>query len=75
MTSVAMGSPEGFDEAEKAISSAARTGRWVLLKNVHLAPSWLQQLEKKLHSLGANQNFRLFLTAEISPKSEVKNPF
>ena len=71
MTSVAMGSPEGFDEAEKAISSASRTGRWVLLKNVHLAPSWLQQLEKKLHSLGANQNFRLFLTAEISPKLPV----
>ena len=32
MSSVAMGSPEGFDEAERAISSAARTGRWVLLK-------------------------------------------
>ena len=71
MSSVAMGSPEGFDEAEKAISSASRTGRWVLLKNVHLAPSWLQQLEKKLHSLGANANFRLFLTAEISPKLPV----
>ena len=71
MSSVAMGSPEGFTEAEKAISSASRTGKWVLLKNVHLAPSWLQQLEKKLHSLRPNQNFRLFLTAEISPKLPV----
>ena len=36
-----------------------------------MAPSWLQQLEKKLHTLGPNQNFRLFLTAEISPKLPV----
>jgi dynein heavy chain 1 len=71
MSSVAMGSPEGFTEAEKAISSASRTGKWVLLKNVHLAPSWLQQLEKKLHSLKAHQSFRLFLTSEISPKLPV----
>lgn len=71
MTSVAMGSPEGFTEAEKAISSASRSGKWVLLKNVHLAPSWLQQLEKQLHSLKPNQSFRLFLTTEISPKLPV----
>lgn len=38
MTSVAIGSPEAFKEAETAIMSAARTGNWVLLKNVHLAP-------------------------------------
>lgn len=42
--------------------------RWVLLKNVHLAPSWLLQLEKKLHSLTPHQNFRLFLTMDINPK-------
>jgi len=42
--------------------------RWVLLKNVHLAPQWLMQLEKKLHSLQAHPNFRLFLTMEINPK-------
>lgn len=66
-----MGSPEGFTEAEKAISSASRSGKWVLLKNVHLAPSWLQQLEKKLHSLKPHSNFRLFLTTEISPKLPV----
>ena len=28
-----------------------RSGRWVLLKNVHLAPSWLVTLEKKLHTI------------------------
>lgn len=41
--------------------------RWVLLKNVHLAPQWLVQLEKKLHSLQPHTNFRLFLTMEINP--------
>lgn len=42
--------------------------RWVMLKNVHLAPQWLVQLEKKLHSLTPHSSFRLFLTLEITPK-------
>jgi len=40
----------------------------VLLKNVHLAPQWLAQLEKKLHTLQTHPQFRLFLTMEIHPK-------
>lgn len=70
-TPVAMGSQEGFTLADHAITSAARTGNWVLLKNVHLAPSWLSQLEKKMHSLKPNRNFRLFLTCETSPSIPV----
>lgn len=66
--SVAMGSPEGFTLADQAIADAARTGAWVLLKNVHLAPAWLDQLEKRLQSLKAQSDFRLFLTMETSPK-------
>jgi len=66
-TSVAMGSVEGFRLADQAIASAARTGAWVLLKNVHLAPSWLAQLEKRLHSLSPSKSFRLFLTMETNP--------
>lgn len=66
-TSVAMGSQEGFSLADKAITSAARQGSWVLLKNVHLAPTWLGQLEKKLQTLNPNRNFRLFLTMEANP--------
>lgn len=42
-----------------------------MLKNVHLAPQWLVQLEKKLHSLQPHANFRLFLTMEINPKLPV----
>ena len=51
ITSVAIGSPEAFDEAESAIKQAARNGTWVLLKNVHLAPSWLVELEKMVYKL------------------------
>lgn len=53
-TSVAIGSPEAFDEAENAIKLAARSGSWVLLKNVHLAPSWLVELEKTIYKLTLN---------------------
>lgn len=65
------GSAEGFNQAEKAINSAIKTGRWVCLKNVHLASQWLVQLEKKLHSLTPHASFRLFLTMEINPKLPV----
>ncbi|KAJ2558174.1 dynein heavy chain [Coemansia sp. RSA 1933] len=65
--SVAMGSVEGFALADQAIASAAKSGAWVLLKNVHLAPAWLAQLEKRLQSLRAHLQFRLFLTMEINP--------
>merc|ERR1711892_252124 len=71
VASIAIGSAEGFNEAEKAINTAVRTGKWVLLKNVHLAPSWLVTLEKKLHSIQAHSGFRLFLTCEVNPKLPV----
>ncbi|KAM0751755.1 hypothetical protein T439DRAFT_218203 [Meredithblackwellia eburnea MCA 4105] len=69
--SVALGSQEGFALADQAIAAAARTGNWVLLKNVHLAPSWLSQLEKRLQSLNPNRAFRLFLTMETNPSIPV----
>ncbi|EFA77050.1 cytoplasmic dynein heavy chain [Heterostelium album PN500] len=64
---LAIGSPEGFELAEKSIFAATKNGSWVLLKNIHLAPQWLVQLEKKLHSLTPHPNFRLFMTSEIHP--------
>lgn len=66
-TSVAMGSQEGFQLADQAIAAGARSGSWVLLKNVHLAPSWLSQLEKRILTLNAHRNFRLFVTCETNP--------
>jgi dynein heavy chain 1 len=68
---IAMGSNEGLESADKAISNAAAAGNWVLVKNVHLAPSWLQSLEKRLDSLKPHKEFRLFLSMESSPKIPV----
>ncbi|KAF2709100.1 hypothetical protein K504DRAFT_456000 [Pleomassaria siparia CBS 279.74] len=70
-TNIAMGSNEGAATADKAISNAATTGNWVLVKNVHLAPQWLQSLEKRLEALKPNPDFRLFLSMESSPKIPV----
>ncbi|KAL3472098.1 dynein heavy chain, cytoplasmic [Aspergillus californicus] len=68
---IAMGSNEGLESADKAISNAASAGTWVLVKNVHLAPAWLQSLEKRLGSLKPHRDFRLFLSMESSPKIPV----
>ena len=68
---IAMGSDEGITGADKAISNAAATGSWVLVKNVHLSPTWLQSLEKRLTALKPHKDFRLFLSMESSPKIPV----
>ncbi|KAF9454965.1 dynein heavy chain [Macrolepiota fuliginosa MF-IS2] len=70
-TSVAMGSQEGYTLADQAIAAASRQGTWVLLKNVHLSPTWLGQLEKDLQTLNPHRNFRLFLTMEANPSIPV----
>ena len=70
-SNIAMGSIEGIASADKAIANAAATGSWVLIKNVHLTPSWLQSLEKRLNSLKPHPDFRLFLSMESSPKISV----
>ncbi|KAH7030898.1 LOW QUALITY PROTEIN: dynein heavy chain, N-terminal region 1-domain-containing protein [Microdochium trichocladiopsis] len=68
---IAMGSNESVASADKAISNAAQVGSWVLVKNVHLAPTWLQSLEKRMESLNPHSDFRLFLSMESSPKIPV----
>ena len=65
-TSVAIGSPEAFDLVDKAIRNAKNN--WVLLKNVHLAPQWLIELEKQIYNMTLEPGFRLFLTMENNPK-------
>ena len=68
---IAMGSDEGITAADKAIGNAAANGSWVLVKNVHLTPSWLQSLEKRLSALKPHSDFRLFISMETSPKIPV----
>ena len=70
-TNVAMGSDESIASADRAISGAAANGNWVLIKNVHLAPQWLQSLEKRSSSLRPHQDFRLFLSMESNSKIPV----
>lgn len=64
---VALGSPEAMSAADRAISSAARNGTWVLIKNAHLAPVWLAQLSSRLSSQSPQEQFRIFLTCELLP--------
>ena len=60
--------PHSSSFPSSSFISPLTLNRWVLLKNVHLAPQWLVQLEKKLHSITTHSSFRLFLTMEINPK-------
>ncbi len=66
LTSIAMGSAEGFPLADRSLSVAAKEGSWVLLRNCHVCPQWLDLLEKHLHGLSVHSNFHLFLTADIN---------
>lgn len=65
LTIVSMGSKEGVESANKEIDGAIMDGSWVLIQNVHLSPSWLTQLERKLEGLQPHQSFRLFLTCNL----------
>eukprot|EP01053_Blabericola_migrator_P008291 Blabericola_migrator_1__8290@NODE_42_length_17171_cov_64_374065_g38_i0_p1_GENE_NODE_42_length_17171_cov_64_374065_g38_i0NODE_42_length_17171_cov_64_374065_g38_i0_p1_ORF_typecomplete_len4774_score977_70AAA_6/PF12774_7/1_1e148AAA_6/PF12774_7/8_3e02AAA_6/PF12774_7/17DHC_N2/PF08393_13/2_5e03DHC_N2/PF08393_13/7_2e118AAA_8/PF12780_7/1_4e03AAA_8/PF12780_7/1_4e03AAA_8/PF12780_7/27AAA_8/PF12780_7/8_4e92DHC_N1/PF08385_12/1_5e89DHC_N1/PF08385_12/65DHC_N1/PF08385_12/1_8e03DHC_N1/PF08385_12/2_2e02DHC_N1/PF08 len=69
LASIALGSEEGYVEAQKAITAASRSGTWVILKNVHLASAkWLAGLEKMMFRLKQHEKFRLFLTMEFKDK-------
>ena len=63
-----MGSPEGYNDALRSVEVAAKKGSWVMIKNVHLATTWLEELEKLLHAIPCNDSFRLFLTTEFNDK-------
>lgn len=71
LLSVAMGSAEGYKTAENFIATASKRGTWVMLKNCHLCTDWLEDtLLKTLQSftIGIHNDFRMFITSEISPK-------
>jgi hypothetical protein len=65
---IAMGADE-TDNAAQLIQSAAESGHWVCLKNVHLVSSWLTTLDRLLDEIQVeggkvDDNFRLWMTSE-----------
>ena len=52
------------DVAMHMLRSAAQSGNWLCLKNLHLVVAWLPNLEKELSSLEPDEGFRLWLTSE-----------
>jgi dynein heavy chain len=66
---ISMGQGQG-PKAAALIAEAADAGKWVLLQNCHLAPSWMPALEKITEGItvdSADENFRLWLTSMPSP--------
>ena len=65
---VSMG--QGQDKiAMQYLETAHRNGSWVILNNIHLMPSWLNELEKKLDVFaleGSHQRFRIFVSSDPS---------
>jgi dynein heavy chain len=64
-----MGQGQG-PKAAALIAEATDAGKWVLLQNCHLAPSWMPSLEKICEGItedSADENFRLWLTSMPSP--------
>ena len=64
--------PLGAGDNNKLIDvlkDANDKGKWLVLKNIHLAISWLSTLEKEIKSLKNSDNkFKLFLTSETHNK-------
>ncbi|XP_060645040.1 cytoplasmic dynein 2 heavy chain 1 [Drosophila nasuta] len=49
-----------------AVRQAAAAGQWLCVKNVHLVPEWLEQLERELAELPKAPEFRLWLLCETT---------
>ncbi|XP_055916348.1 cytoplasmic dynein 2 heavy chain 1 [Eupeodes corollae] len=48
----------------EAIRRSAETGKWICVKNVHLIPNWLVDLDRELETLKCSDDFRLWIICE-----------
>lgn len=57
------------EEANRALEDCAKTGKWIMLQNVHLMETWLKKFENDLErvSMNAHPEFRCFISAEPPP--------
>lgn len=51
-------------KALETIKLSAELGKWICIKNVHLVPSWLIELEREFGEMKKNPEFRLWLICE-----------
>jgi dynein heavy chain len=66
---ISLGQGQG-PRAIAGVADGGKTGKWVLLQNCHLAPSFMPKLETMVEKFvpeDMNQDFRLWLTACPSP--------
>ena len=59
---ISMGTKEGIEMANKEIEAASMSARWVLIQNIHMAPSWISHFESRLSNLHADS--KIFLTCK-----------
>eukprot|EP00764_Aduncisulcus_paluster_P008088 gnl/Carplike_NY0171/2637_a3544_383.p1 GENE.gnl/Carplike_NY0171/2637_a3544_383~~gnl/Carplike_NY0171/2637_a3544_383.p1 ORF type:complete len:1624 (-),score=590.72 gnl/Carplike_NY0171/2637_a3544_383:137-4699(-) len=67
LRSISLGQGQG-PAAKAMVEEGASRGQWVLLMNVHLATSWMVELERLVESMNENpsavhRDFRLWLTS------------
>ena len=55
---------ENNDSSFLTFKDCLKNGTWLLLKNCHLAPLWLDKLESELSRDNIHKDFKLWLTAE-----------
>ena len=48
----------------EAIKLSAELGKWICVKNVHLVPYWLQELEREFGEMKKHNDFRLWVVCE-----------
>lgn len=62
------------ERAKKKITNSRKEGQWVYLANIHLSPEFLKYLESLIETLtpeNTSPRFRLFLSADPSPRFPV----